>query len=116
MTFSLHVGKSIDIGPLVVFSAFDAPGSPNNVVDGTSAITVECPSGKCRVGVLPGGRSVFVDGLTETSSPVSVIVRGNGVSASVLVEVLHPAAPIFPPAISFAGVTVGSEYDTPDER
>lgn len=119
-TISVHQGKSVNVGPVTVFSQFEAAGSPNNVVDNGSELTADCPSGRCRVGFLSDGRTLYVDGLSETASSASVIVRLSlATGDTILVDVLHPAA-AFPPAVRIAGsdgtLIVSAEYDTPTSR
>lgn len=122
MQFQIHVGKSRDIGPIQLFSAFEAVGSANNVIDPISAIIADCPSGRCRVGVYPdtnqgAARIVFIDALEESSAgPVNVNIRGLGKVATIQVEILPAEAPQFPSAIVIDTGMIGQEYPTPASR
>lgn len=122
-TLTVHVNRSIDVGPVTLFSNFVADGSPENIVDETSIATAECPSGRCRVGFLADGRTLFIDGMTPTQSSARVVVRmsRNGISVAtddLLVDVLPEDTALSPVAIRIAGpdgiVTVLREYPTPD--
>lgn len=122
MQFQIHVGKSRDLGPIQLFSAFEAVGSANNVVDATSAITADCPSGRCRVGVYPdtiqgASRIVYIDAMEEsTAGPVNVNIRGLGKVATIQVEILPAEAPQFPSAIVIDTAMISPEYTTPVSR
>jgi len=119
MTSSVHVGKSINYGPLVLYTHFDAANPANNVIDVTTPINVSCPSGACTVGMLPTtdgsvSRTVFIDGKTATASAVNVAIAALGVTIGTLVSVL--AANTAPAAIDQSGATASAEYDTPASR
>lgn len=124
-TISVHVGKSVNVGPVTAYSQFEGPDSPNNVVDEAVQLSAECPSMKARAGFLADRRTLFIDGLVVTTVPVSVIVRRSStVSDSILVNVLpldndDPGAD-FPPAVRIANpdgtITVSAEYPTPATR
>ena len=109
---TVHQGKSVDVGPFTVYAHFDAADPTKNVVDPVAVLTVSCPSGAARVGLLPDGRTVFVDGLTATAAPVNIALSVPGVTSGFLVSVL--ASNSAPPAIeTTTGVSVSPEYDTP---
>jgi hypothetical protein len=114
--FQIHVGKSRNLGPILLYSAFDSIGSANNVLDTTSPIVASCPSERCRVGVLPDGRTVYIDGVTESPGPINVNINALGKQATIQVEVIAAEPSQFPAAIVVDTSMVGPEYATPPSR
>lgn len=118
MTLQIHVGKSVDFGPITLFSHFTSPGSPDNVIDETTSVVADCPSGRCRVGFHPDGRTLFVDALSTTTSSVRITISALSTTDFVLVDVVDPAPAEAGPKIIFTNeggdLVVSAEYDTPD--
>jgi hypothetical protein len=118
---TVHVGTSVNYGPIALYSHFVAPGSPLNVLDTTSAMTVDVGSRtEVRVGMLPttdgtASRTVFVDGLTELAvGSVTVNLHAFGSQLGTF-QALVPANTA-PAAADLSGASPSAEYPTPTSR
>lgn len=118
---TVHAGTSVNYGPISLYSHFVSPGSPLNVLDTTSVMTVDVGSRtEVRVGMLPTtdgtvSRTVFVDGLTEIAvGSVTVGLHAFGQQIGTL-QALVPANTA-PPAADLSAATASAEYPTPASR
>lgn len=119
--FPVHQGTSINLGPYVLYSHFDAANPSNNVLDTTTQLSAACGSGAARVGLLPtvdgsASRTVYVDALVLTSSPANVQVSAPGVSPPVFTQISVIPQNAAPPALDGSGVVSTPEYPTPTTR